>query len=173
MNHPYNWCEGINFCDTSNNLKIFYLIPYSRHTAGFHWEYCEKTAVLMRIFTILPTIYWKSSGVAKWNYLTHHDICIYIHFSWWSKVLSQNKDRDNTRRHYLCYETEGGNSVSLLRYGHGCFRAGNPIPTPVTPNHLFPAEAKAYVRLHSDKLQDHYSRSCLDGQMRDSFLHKC
>ena len=26
--------------------------------------------------TILPTIYWKSSVVAKWNYLTHQDICL-------------------------------------------------------------------------------------------------
>ena len=66
-----------------------------------------------------------------------------------------------------------GNSVSLLRYRHGCLRTGNPIPAPVTPDLLFLAESKADVRPNSDKLQDHYSRSCLDGQMRDSLLHNC
>lgn len=41
----------------------------------------------------------------------------------------------------------------------------------MTPNLLYLTETEAYVRPHSDKLQDHYYRSSLDDRVCDSSFH--
>ena len=188
-NHPITSCHILLIALLRSQSTTRYTMWLSELTKG--WSLFPRICIygnLPPIMLDIPTEPMLNLFWAQNNFRSSSDIHLvaqHKHISsqyrglwgtrtgnYWKASLL-NKGRDNTEGIISAMKPREGNSVSLLRYGHGCFRAGNPIPTPVTPNLLFPAEAKAYVRPHSDKLQDHYSRSCLDGQMRDSFLHNC